>query len=250
LISWQGQHKEQQVSQEEELEKFKRFWQDHGMSLLVGALLAVAVFFGLQAWQKSRLDQAARASTLFQEMLGAVQRSQLNPADKAANTEVQRLGKTLKDDFESTPYAVSAALLLARQAADRNEYKDAEKQLRWVLEQKPEDAERVLTTTRLARVLAAQKQYDAALALLQKEEAPGFTPTVEELKGDIYVALGKIDEARKAYEAAARALLERKERRPLLEMKMADVGLAPLEPKKEDAKDKKDEQSEEESSSS
>lgn len=222
--------------EEEQLENLKRFWQDYGTPITIGILLAVAVFLGWTQWQKSRMEQATKGAAVFQEMLAAVQRSQVNPDDKAAGTDVQRLGKTLKEEHDSTPYAVSAGLLLARQAADRGDFKEAEKQLRWVLEQKPGEAERLLATTRLARTLAAQRQYDPALALLAQEAgAAGFTPTVEELKGDIFQAQGKLPEARKAYEAAALALQERDERRPLLELKMADVGLAPLEPKKVEA---------------
>lgn len=222
--------------EEEQIESLKRFWQDYGTPILVGIVLALAVFLGYSYWMKSRMTDATRAAAQFQEMLSAVQRSQINPEDKAAATDVQRIGKGLKEDFASTPYAVSAGLLLARHAADRNDYKEAEKQLRWVLDQKPGEAERLLATTRLARVLAAQNQNDAALALLLNEkDAAGFTPTVEELKGDLYQATGKVAEARTAYLAAAKALQERDERRPLLEVKMADVGLAPLEPKKDEA---------------
>lgn len=216
--------------EEEQIEALKRFWRDYGMSIVVGVLLAAAVFAGWRWWQAARLDESTRAGTVFQDMLGASQRSQLNPEDKAANTDVQRFGKTLKDEFAKTPYAISAAFLLARQATDRGDYAEAEKQLRWVLERKPAEADRVLAVTRLARALAAQKQFDAALDQLSRvAKAPGFTPTIEELRGDIYVAQGKTAEARTAYEAAARALQERKERRPALDMKMADVGLAPLE---------------------
>ncbi|HET8732042.1 MAG TPA: tetratricopeptide repeat protein, partial [Moraxellaceae bacterium] len=60
-------------------------------------------------------------------------------------------------------------------------------------------------------------------------------PTLDELKGDIYQSQGKIAEARAAYTSAATALQARDEHRPLLDVKMADVGLAPLAPKKTDA---------------
>lgn len=218
--------------EEEQIESLKRFWHDYGTPILVGLVLAVAVFAGWSYWQKARLSEATKAAQTFQELLSAVQRSHINPEDKAANTDVQRFGKALKEEYGNTPYAVSAGLLLGRQAADRNDFKEAEKQLRWVLEQKPGEADRLLATTRLARVLSGEKKYDEALALLAKEgDAAGFGPTVNELKGDIYQVQGKIAEARSAYEAAAKALLERDERRPLLELKMADVGLAPPEPK-------------------
>lgn len=219
---------------EEQIENLKRFWQDYGTPILVGVVIAVSVFAGWRYWQAEKLGSATNAATVFQDMLAASQRSQLNPEDKAAATDVQRLAKSLKDDYTNTPYAVSAALLQVRQAVDRSDYKEAEKQLRWVLDQKPSEGVRVLATSRLARVLAAQKQYDAAIALLVSEKAVGFEPTIEELKGDIYQAQGKLDEARKAYQSAVAALQERDERRPVLEMKMADVGVAPPAPAKDE----------------
>jgi predicted negative regulator of RcsB-dependent stress response len=214
---------------EEQIESLKRFWQDYGTPILVGVAIAVSVFAGWRYWQADKLNSAATASAAFQDMLGAAQRSQLNPDDKAASTEVQRAAKSLKDDYAGTPYAISAAMLQARQAIDRGDNKDAEKQLRWVLDQKPAEAMRVLATTRLARVLAADKQLDAAIALLNSEQAVGFEPTIEELKGDIYQAQGKMNDARNAYQAASKALQARDERSSILELKMADVGLAPSE---------------------
>lgn len=212
-------------TEEEQIENLKRFWHDYGTPVLVGVLLALGVFFGWQYWQNSRMDAATKASAVFQDMLGAAQRSQLNASDKEAATDLQRYAKILRDDYSNTPYANDAALLLARHAVDRNDYKEAEKQLKLVLDNKPSESERVLVVTRLARVMAAQKQYDAALALLNKEKDKGFVPTVEEIKGDIYLAQGKMADAQKAYLAAVAALEERDERRPLLELKLADAGM-------------------------
>lgn len=221
---------------EEQIENLKRFWQDYGTPILVGVTIAVSAFAGWRYWQAEKMTSATKAATVFQEILTASQRSQLNPDDKTASTDVQRLAKTLKDDYTSTPYAINAALLQARHAIDVGDNKEAEKQLRWALDQKPAEAVRVLASTRLARVLSAQKQYDEALAVLQKEKAAGFEPTIEELKGDIYQAQGKLEEARKAYLAAVAALQERDERRPVLELKMADVGVAiPAADKPDDA---------------
>lgn len=219
---------------EEQIESLKRFWQDYGTPILVGIAIVVSAVAGWRYWQTEKMTTSTKASTVFQDMLSAAQRSQLNPDDKAAATDVQRLAKTLKDDYANTPYGINAALLQARHASDKGDNKDAEKQLRWVLEQKPSEGVRILATTRLARILAAEKQYDTAIAMLLKENDPGFAPTIEELKGDIYQAQGKIEEARKAYQSAVAALEERDERRPLLELKMTDVGLAPPAPENDE----------------
>ncbi|MDP2227911.1 MAG: tetratricopeptide repeat protein [Moraxellaceae bacterium] len=211
---------------EEQIENIKRFWQDYGTPILVGLTLAASTFGGWNYWQAKKADDASKAAVVFQEMLSAAQRSQLNPQDTAANTDLHRHGRTLKEDFSGTPFARNAALLLARQAVDRDDLPEAEKQLRWVIESKPDEALRVVATTRLARVLAAQKKPDEALALLAKEKQPGFEPTVDEVRGDILQSQGKIEDARKAYQSAWDALNARDEKHPLLEMKMSDVGLA------------------------
>lgn len=212
---------------DEQLEALKRFWQDYGTPIMVGVTLAVAVYAGWSYWQNTKLEASVKGSAVFQDMLGAAQRSQLNPDDKEAATDLQRHAKALREDYAGTPYVYSAGLLLARQAVDRQDYKEAEKQLRLVLDGKPSDSERVLVVTRLARVLAAQKRYDEALVLLTKETDKGFAPTIEEIRGDIYVAQGKVADAQKAYMAAITALDARDERRPLLEVKLSDTGMAP-----------------------
>lgn len=220
--------------EEEQLENIKRFWQDYGTPILLGVTIALAGFGGWTWWKKEQASQAAAAGMLFQDLLVAADRAQVNPADEAAVTDMQRHARTLKEDYARTPFAQSAALLLARHAVDNDKLDDAAKQLRWVIDSKPSEGVRVLAVTRLARVLAEQGKYDEAQALLEREQSAGFAPTVQELRGDIFQMQGKTEDARKAYLAAAEALRARDEQRPLLELKMADVGLAPLPPKTDD----------------
>ncbi len=214
-------------SEEEQVERLKRFWVDYGTAILLGSALALAVFAGWRYWQKSTVESATEAANLLREVLTSSQSLQANPADKTANTELQSKAKKLQDEFAKTPHALHAGLLLAKQAVAAGDLKEAEKQLNWVLERKPETGLRVLATVRLAQVLVAKNDLAAALALLDKENEPAFAPTLEESRGDILKAQGKLEDARKAYQAADTALALRNESRPILEMKMADVGLSP-----------------------
>ena len=104
---------------EEQLENLKRFFKDYGTPILTGVVLALAVFAGWKYWNGQKIEASTKAANVFQDMLGAVQRSHMNPADKVANTDVQRYAKTLREDYAKTPFAASAGLLLARQAVDR-----------------------------------------------------------------------------------------------------------------------------------
>lgn len=212
-------------SEEEQLEQLKKFWNDHGTSLLTGALIAVLAYGGWGYWNGSKVKDASEASSLYQSASTAMQKLAANPTDKTAVAELQRDAKKVIDEHAGSPFAINAALLLARHAVEVGDMKEAEKQLRWVLDQKPDDGFRSIASLRLARVLAAKGDSKGALALLDSVTVPAFAPSRDELRGDLLKQSGDIAGARKAYEAVAKALQARQEPRPVLDMKMADVGL-------------------------
>lgn len=212
---------------DETLDQLKTWWQRYGTPLL---LLIAAVLFsvaGWKWWQGTSLNDATAAQGLQQQMLAASQRLSLNAEDKAANTEFQRLGRQIVDEYARTPYATDAALLLAKRAVEAGDLAEAEKQLRWALDNGAPDETEYLIRTRLARVLAAQGKSDAALAELAGVKEASLAPLVEEIRGDIYLAKGDQARAASAYQAADAVLAERDEARPVLELKLAEVGLQP-----------------------
>ena len=78
---------------------------------------------------------------------------------------------------------------------------------------------------RLADSQLAQKKYDEALKTLSNVSEPAFKATVDELRGDIYVAKKDVESARKAYQSAWNNVLERKQERQLLQIKLESVGV-------------------------
>ena len=55
---------------------------------------------------------------------------------------------------------------------------------------------------RLASIFISQKKYDDAQAWLSLEHPPAFNARYEELKGDVFIARGDIEQARVAYDKA------------------------------------------------
>lgn len=215
-------------NEEETVEQIKAWWARYGTPVLFSLAAVLLSFSGWRYWTTTQLDNAGKALALQQQMASAMQRVSVNPDDKSANTDVQRLGQQLMDEYASTPYAVDAAMLLAKRAVDSGDLAGAEKHLRAALALKPSADATLLLQTRLARVLAARKQYSAALAVLDDiDDAEAAAPLVAEIRGDILLLQGQRDAASKAYAEADAALAARDEVRPVLEIKLADVGLTP-----------------------
>ena len=77
----------------------------------------------------------------------------------------------------------------------------------------------------LADSQLAQKKYDAALQTLSTVTVPAFKATVEEARGDVYVAKNDTENAKKAYQSAWDTLVERKQERQILQIKLESVGV-------------------------
>jgi len=79
---------------------------------------------------------------------------------------------------------------------------------------------------RIARVELARDQAQASLATLDRVPPGSFQGMVQELRGDAMVKLGRMDDARKAYQAAMSALSEDAPQRGALQMKLDDLAVA------------------------
>ena len=120
----------------------------------------------------------------------------------------------------SSPYATLAALAMAKIKIEAGELNDAQAQLRWVLDNSKSGIFRDTARLRLARVLIAMEDLDAAEALLQ-EPASGdaFDPLYTEVKGDVNVARGDIGAAHSAYQQALAETADGSPGRHMLELK-------------------------------
>jgi predicted negative regulator of RcsB-dependent stress response len=208
-------------TEEEQIEAIKRWWKENGTSTLTSIVLAVAVIFGWQAWQKNKSQKAEAAAAVYQEMLLAEQQVEANAVNLA---NVHHLAGKLKTDFAATTYAQYAALLLAKHAVETNDLDVAEAELRWVLEQKPGSELEQLTRLRLARVVFAQDRDEEALVMIREADAGSFAPAYEELAGDIQLQAGNLDQALASYKRS-RELTEQSGQspHPFLLMKLVDL---------------------------
>ncbi len=190
------------MTEDEQIAQLKEWWQRNGKPLLTGGILALALVFGWQAWQKHQINQANGASVLYQQLLDTV----LNPDAPVDTARVAELAAQLKNDFGGTHYAQYGSLFVAKVAVEAGKLDDAASELRSVVAD-PADADvGELARQRLARVLAAQGKAEEGLTLLDGETSAAFLAGRLEVKGDLLVQLGRADDARNAYNQAMAAL--------------------------------------------
>ena len=196
---------------EEKAEELKAWWKENGTSVIAGVALAVAALFGWEYWQKHQITTAESASALYSESRNAEK-----PEDAA------RMLQQLRDEYSSTPYAAMAGLQSAKNHAEAGAYQKSADALQWVIDNSSEAEYQDVARLRLARVLVTMEQPDKALTLAEQEYPESFESLLEEIKGDIFVAQKKTDEARKAYERAI--LTNQGGSTEFIQMKLDDLG--------------------------
>ena len=204
---------------EEQLEVLKSWWNENGKSLLTTVVLGLAVIFGYRAWEDNVRETGEAASSTYENLVQAT--SDLE--DENLRTTALNLGEELKAEHDSSAYATFAAMHLAKIAIERGNLIKAQTELEWVINQKPEYYLETIARMRLARVLVANGEAALAMTKLRNHEpARGQLATWEEVKGDVFVALGDNVNARYSYQMAIE-YLGSAGARPLLQMKLADI---------------------------
>ena len=210
-------------TEEEQLAALKSWWKTNGKSIVVGVVLAIAAVFGWQNWQASQQASGEAASEIYFSLLEAVT---INDASQTST--VMHLAEQLKKNHSSLTYAQYGALLAAKQAVITGDLETAEQQLSWAVEQADKAGSlHKIALLRLARIVAAQDgeaNQARALALVENVDAGNHKASYEEVKGDLYLSLGREADARNAYQAAADAV--QGEARVILNLKLNDLAVA------------------------
>lgn len=200
-------------TEEEQVEALKRWWKENGQATITGVIVGVAVILGWNFWQNYKKDQALQASALYEELLTAANQSKDESAEKIADR--------LQEQFESTAYSTYAGLIKAKIKARQNDL-DAAGQILKATAASADDELSHVARLRLIRIMLAKGDYEQGLQLIADVDpgsAAGFSGAYDELKGDLYVALDRIGEARTAYQTALRNGYQS----PLLQIKLDDL---------------------------
>ena len=204
------------LTDEEQADRLKRWWDQNGTALIVGVALAVGAVVGWRYYQSYTTDRDNAASAAYMAYLEA-----RNTGEPTADTLA-----TLDSEHTGSAYQVFALL---HRAADKVEEEAWEEALAY-LERAAElsDVHVIADTARYraAKVLYQLRRFDQALAQLAKIRSAGFQVLAAELSGDIHVENDDPAAARTAYAAGIEAAGRETANPPnieLLELKLSSM---------------------------
>lgn len=186
------------MTEAEQVEQLKALWARYGNSFLSLLLVLVLAFTAWQWWQRRVEKINTQASIVYEQLLSQVMREKTD--------KITVLAERLKKDYTKTPYATLAAFHLARLAVNEKQLSRAKAQLQFALGQSQVPAFRQVARLRLARILMAETQFQAALDLLKTVDDKSYQGSIAQLQGDIYVALDQPTKAHQAYASALKTL--------------------------------------------
>ena len=195
-------------SEEEQVDKLKKWWDSNGKQIIAGAVLGLAGIFGWNYYADYQDSQALNARALY-----------LSYASDSAN--VGAYDKLIKD-HPSSSYADQATLLMAKYLFEAENYSLALDALKPLMSRENS----VIASTaalRSASLYLELGQHQEALAVLNMDNAYEFSGLFYNLAGDVYLDLGNNEESRNSYALAIENITDNSSLSQLIQIKLDDL---------------------------
>ena len=195
-------------SEEEQVDKLKKWWDSNGKQTIAGAVLGLAGIFGWNYYVDYQDSQALNARALY-----------LSYASDSAN--IGAYDKLIKD-HSSSSYADQGTLIMAKYLFDAGNYSLALDAIEPLLSRE-DSVIASAAALRTASLYLELGQHQEALDVLNLENANGFSGLFYNLAGDIYLDLGNSEEARNNYALAIENVTENSSLSQLIQIKLDDL---------------------------
>lgn len=195
-------------SEEEQVDKLKKWWDSNGKQIIAGAVIGLGAIFGWNSYVDYQDNQALNARALY-----------LSYASDSAN--VGAYDQLIKD-HPSSSYADQGTLLMAKYLFDAGNYSLALDAIKPLMNRENS----VIASTAILRTASLYLelgQHEEALSVLNITNANGFSGLFYNLTGDIYLDLGNNEEAKKNYALAIENITENSSLAQLIQIKLDDL---------------------------
>ncbi len=200
-------------TEEEQVEALKRWWKENSTATLVGLGMGMVIIMSWNYWQTHKKEQASQASQMYEQLLKAETENKKD--------SIEKLSQRMQEQFKDSEYATFSGLLQAKLKVQEGDI-PAAKEILKILAANPNKQLSNIAKIRLVRLMLATGEYEQGLQIINEVDAKtsaNYSANFDELVGDLYVALDRLDEARTSYQNA----LRNGQPSPLLQFKIDDL---------------------------
>lgn len=203
------------LDEHEQGELVRKWLRTNAMSIAVGIAIGLLLIFGWQQWKARELRNQGDAALQYKAFSNALEVKNDDDATKIA--------EALRKDYAKSPYSIFAALRQAEVAAVKGDLDAAMSALDWAAGASDDKAVKSLIAVRSARVSLARGDADAAIKQLDRVAKTEYVGLASELRGDALVKLGRVDDARSAYQDALTHFDAQSPSHAFVQMKLGDL---------------------------
>ena len=204
------------LEEQEQVDELKALWKKYGNYITRG-VIAFFVLYGLfQGWGYYQTKQSQGASEIYQSIV---------VLDEKNTKDILEKSQKLLDDYSGTPYAGRAAILFAKASYLEGNKDKAKEKLEWASSHASESATESIALIQLGQILVEEKKYEDALKKANDVDNEGYLGLSNDLKGDILNAMGKKEEAKKAYQEALKRFGPKDPYAKLTQEKLESLGV-------------------------
>lgn len=203
------------TTETEQLQALKKWWDQNAKWVIGGLVIAALVVGGWRLWGYWQGKRAAEAAGLYAAVIQA--------EGQGNNAAVDAAAKKVLHAYPDTAYGALAGLALAKSQFAQQHLSDAIDTLKGVIKHSPDAGLAIIARIRIARIQLQRGNAKEALDMLKGYENGAFEATVQSLRGDAFMQLGRTEAARNAFQQGLKATEASSGLHQLLSLRLASL---------------------------
>ena len=194
-------------------EKISDFFSKNKKNIILYSLVFIIFYFASTFYISQDEKKYFLASDLYQKVQLT---NEIN--------DIERLTNELRENYAKTAYASRASIYLGNFYSKNKDFSKAKESYTWAADNAPETSIGSLANYQLGLLLFSQKDFDNAMNAAISIKDNGFIGLKNNLLGDLFSSLGKLEDARKSYQTAYEFYKDKNDLAKVIKLKIDAIG--------------------------